>query len=209
MSVICPTVTAFSIDDYKVQLDRITSFAKRIHLDFMDGEFAPTKSPPLSQAWWPRSVKVDLHIMYKQPLASLQDIIAHHPNLVVVHEEAEEVPKLVHELHEQRIKVGIALLQGTPPEKLHQYSGVIDHVLVFSGNLGHHGGQADLGLLDKVRQIRSMWPHIEIGWDGGINAENIRVLAAAGVDVLNTGGAIQKTDDPQNAYNKLLQLLQS
>ncbi len=208
MSLICPTVTAYSIEEYRQQLERI-SFCSRIHIDFMDGDFAPTVSPSVHQAWWLKGISADLHIMYRQPIDVLQDVIAHHPNLVVVHEEAEDVSSFVHELHEQRIKVGIALLQDTPVEKLHHYIKVIDHVLIFSGNLGHHGGQANMGLLEKVAQVRAMRPDIEIGWDGGINAENIRTLSDAGVDVLNTGGAIQHSDHPQNAYQNLLQLIQS
>ena len=43
----------------------------------------------------------------------------------------------------------------------------------------------------------------EIGWDGGITADNAAVLVTAGVRVLNVGGYIQKADDPQAAYAKL------
>ena len=207
MSVICPTVTAYSLEEYRQQLDAIVPFAQRIHLDFMDGDFAPTISPSISTAWWPHKLQVDLHIMYRKPLEVLQDIIAHHPSLVVLHAEADNVATAVHELHEERIKVGIALLHDTPAEVVYQYAGVIDHVLIFSGNLGHHGGVADLALLEKVKQINTLWPEIEVGWDGGINGENIRALADAGVDVLNTGSAIQKSGDPQSAYNYLNGLL--
>lgn len=209
MSIICPTVTAYSLDEYKVQLDRIVPFAGRIHLDFMDGGFAPTVSPPVSAAWWPRKVQADLHIMYRHPMVALDDVIAHHPHLVVVHAEAEDIPSFVHHVHEERIKVGIALLPDTPVDALSQYLPIIDHVLVFSGNLGHHGGTADLGLLAKVGAIKALKPSLEIGWDGGINDSNIRALADGGVDVLNTGAAIQKSDNPQSAYNDLKNLLDS
>lgn len=209
MSVICPTITAYSVDEYRRQLHNLKAFAKRIHIDLMDGDFAPTVSPSISESVWPKSMLADLHIMYRQPLKTLSDVIALHPNLVIVHEEAENVASFVHELHEERIRVGIALLSGTPTTKLSQYINVIDHVLIFSGNLGHHGGTADLSLLDKAREIRIMRPDIEIGWDGGINADNIRILAANGIDVLNIGGAIQGSSDPTGAYNNLSQLLQS
>ena len=43
MAVICPTVTAVSEHDYKEQLLRLKPFAKRIHIDLMDGRFAPTE----------------------------------------------------------------------------------------------------------------------------------------------------------------------
>ena len=112
-------------------------------------------------------------------------------------------------MHEARLPVGIALLQDTPVETLNHFINVIDHVLIFSGNLGHHGGSADLGLLGKVHAIRQMNPQIEIGWDGGINDQNILVLRDAGVSVFNTGGYIQNADDPKNAYESLTNLLQS
>jgi pentose-5-phosphate-3-epimerase len=126
-AIICPTITAYDSAEYKRQVEQVKSFAPRIHIDLMDGEFA------------------------------------------------------------------------------HQIMHSFDHVLVFSGNLGHHGGEADLGLLDKVRSIREHHPEVEIGWDGGINDQNAKQLIDAGVDVLNVGGFIQKADNPKAAYDKILQ----
>ena len=209
MSIICPTVTAFSLDEYKEQLERLIPFALRIHIDLMDGDFAPTLSPSVSEVWWPKNIQADLHIMYQRPMDVLDDVMAHHPHLTVVHAEAEHANSFVHELHEARMKVGIALLPETPVEVIHQFINVIDHVLIFSGNLGHHGGTANLLLMSKVAAVRAMRPDIEIGWDGGVNDKVVRILAEAGVDVLNTGGYIQKADNPAEVYQTLLQLLQS
>jgi ribulose-phosphate 3-epimerase len=103
----------------------------------------------------------------------------------------------------------LALLQDTPVEYAEQIMHSFDHVLVFSGILGHHGGQADLGLLEKVRQIRAHHPDVEIGWDGGINDQNARQLVGAGVDVLNVGGYIQKSSDPAAAYAKLKSVIET
>jgi pentose-5-phosphate-3-epimerase len=58
-----------------------------------------------------------------------------------------------------------------------------------------------------VKQVQEHHPEAEIGWDGGINDHNAQQLVAAGVDVLNVGGFIQKSDDPAGAYEKLLNLL--
>ena len=206
---ICPTVTAYSDAEYKKQIEFVTSLSKRIHIDFMDGMFAPTVSQSIHEAWWPKQVKADLHIMYRHPMLAIKDIIDHHPHLVIAHAEADHISSFVHDLHEHRIKVGIALLQDTPVEKLHHFIKVIDHVLVFSGNLGHHGGHADLALLDKVRTIKQMRSDIEIGWDGGITIENIRQLKEAGVNVFNVGGAIHTSSDPKDTYQRMQELIQS
>jgi ribulose-phosphate 3-epimerase len=107
------------------------------------------------------------------------------------------------ELHKEDIKVGLAILQDTQIEWAFQIMHSFDQVLVFSGNLGHHGGEADLALLDKVKKIREHHPDVEIAWDGGIDDENAALLVKAGVDVLNVGGFIQHSDDPKSAYAKL------
>jgi len=206
---ICPTVTAYSTEEYKKQIEFVSLLSKRIHIDYMDGMFAPTVSQTIHESWWPKQVKADLHIMYKYPMKVIKDILDHHPHLVIVHAEADHVSSFVHELHEHRIKVGIALLPDTPAEVAHHFIKVVDHVLIFSGNLGHHGGHADLALLDKVRAVKAMRHDIEIGWDGGINQENIQSLKEAGVSVFNVGGALHQSQNPAHTYQHMQELLQS
>jgi ribulose-phosphate 3-epimerase len=126
------------------------------------------------------------------------------PHMVIIHNEAQvHHMHFAAELHREGIKAGLAILQNTPIEWAYQIMHSFDHVLVFSGNLGHHGGEADLKLLDKVRKIREHHPDAEIGWDGGINDKNAQALTEAGVDVLNVGGYIQRADDPEAAYGTL------
>lgn len=208
MNYICPTVTAYSLDEYKKQIEFVTAMAPRIHIDYMDGVLAPTVSQTIHESWWPKQTKVDMHIMYKYPMKVINDVLDHHPSLVIVHAEADHVSSFVHDLHEHRTKVGIALLPQTPVEIISHFIKVIDHVLIFSGNLGHHGGHADLALLDKVRAIKKMRPDIEIGWDGGINQDNITAIKDAGVSVFNVGGTIYSSQNPESTYHHLKDLIQ-
>ena len=203
-TVICPTITAFDGAEYKRQMDQVMPFAGRVHIDLMDGEFAPTKSPTLSQIWWPQILEADIHLMYQRPMEYLEQLIKLHPRLVVIHNEADvHHMHFAAELHKAGIEAGLAILRDTPVEYAYQIMHSFDHVLVFSGHLGHHGGIADLGLLDKVRKIRAHHPDTEIGWDGGINDTNAPQLVENGVSVLNVGGFIQAASDPQAAYAKL------
>lgn len=201
---ICPTVTAFNLAEYSEQINRV-AFAKRLHLDFMDGRFAPSRSPSLDQISLPPHHVVDIHLMYQEPMQALDRLIHLRPHMVVIHNEAHvHHMHFVAELHKHNIKAGLAILQDTPVEHAYQIMHSFDHVLVFSGHLGYHGGMADLGLLDKVRKIREHHFDAEIGWDGGITAENAPELVDAGVDVLNVGGFVQKSSDPEAAYATLL-----
>jgi len=207
-AVICPTVTAYSVGEFREQMERLEGFVQRVHLDFMDGVLAPTKSPPIEQAWWPLGVVADLHIMFQKPLEELETVISLNPDMVIIHAEADDAAKFFEELEGLGIKRGLALLQQTQPQDCAELIKMADHVLIFSGNLGHFGGTVDLGLLDKVKELKQLNPDVEIGWDGGINAENVRALADGGVNALNVGGFIQRAENPEEAYDTLVAALE-
>jgi ribulose-phosphate 3-epimerase len=204
MAVICPTVTAYEPHQYREQIERLLPFAHRIHIDLMDGQLAPTVSPPLESIWLPHEFTVDIHLMYQRPGDYLAQLIKLMPSLVVIHAEADVDHTLfAAELHKADIQTGLALLQHTSVESVESIINSFDHVLVFSGNLGHHGGMLDMGLIGKVTEVRELHPEAEISWDGGITDQNAAHLIRAGVDVLNVGGFIQKSSNPAASYATL------
>jgi ribulose-phosphate 3-epimerase len=210
MAIIVPTVTATEPHAYREQLDKAIGFAKRIHIDLADGQLAPVKLLHPLHIWLPEDVICDIHVMFKSPVSIQQRLIDLRPRLVVFHSEADgDFYELTDKLKAAGIKVGLALLADTPVEVIGTVAKDLDHVLIFSGDLGHYGGHADLNLLRKVDQLKELNPNLEIGWDGGINDQNVRQLVDGGIDVLNVGGFIQRSDNPQAAYDKLEVLISS
>jgi ribulose-phosphate 3-epimerase len=205
MSTIAPALLAETADDYKAMVERIHPFAKRVHIDICDGEFAPTFTVGAAQVWWPQEWTVDIHAMVARPSEHLETLISLKPHLIIFHAETQEdiVPVLQH-VKQFGIKAGVALLRSTVPSTVAPAIQAADHVMIFSGELGKYGGTASLMQLEKVRLIRMIRQDIEVGWDGGANVENAYSLSQGGVDVLNVGGAIAKADDPQAVYNALV-----
>lgn len=204
MAIIAPTITATTAQDYRAEMARIAPFAQRIHIDFCDGEFAPTRLVNPIQAYWPDGIIADLHLMFKRPLEHIETVISLKPDLVIVHAEAEgDLLSMMRELRAVGIKCGVALLPATDPATCHDLIAEADHVLIFSGDLGHFGGTADMLLLNKVAHIRAINTYVEIGWDGGISADNVSQLQFGGIEVFDVGGAIHKAPDPQEAYATL------
>jgi ribulose-phosphate 3-epimerase len=204
MTDICPTVTAFNPHDYRTQIEMLEPFAKRLHIDLMDGKFAPTKSPDLEHIWLPDGIVNDVHVMYEKPAPHLERLIELKPSLVIIHYEADVDHKdFSAKLRAAGIRAGLGVLQRTSIEEAKSVLDAFDHIMIFSGNLGHHGSTADLDLLDKVREVQEAYPDMEIAWDGGISDQNAKELVDAGVDALNVGGFIHKAQDPQAAYAKL------
>jgi ribulose-phosphate 3-epimerase len=211
MSIIAPTVTTYDIHEYRSQMETAVSFAQRIHVDLMDGIFAPTKSPDIDKIWLPSTVVCDVHIMYQHPFHQLHRLLDLNPSMVIIQAEADKqsVDDFIKHIKKTKVRVGLALLAATSPRdaRVADLIKKCDYVLIFSGHLGYQGSKADLSLLSKVEDIKRLNPTAEIGWDGGINEHNIVALSEGGIDVLNIGGSIQKQPDPVSAYSKLRHLL--
>lgn len=205
MTEIAPALLTETADGYKSQAQVFHEFAKRVHIDITDGEFAPTFTIGLDQIWWPEDWVVDIHAMVARPSEHVPALIKLKPHLVIFHAEVQEdlVP-IMKQLQQAGIKAGVALQRQTVPGVVSGPIQIADHVMIFSGDLGHYGGTASLMQLEKVRLVRSINQAIEIGWDGGVTVENAFSLSQGGVDVLNVGATIAQATDPASVYATLV-----
>ncbi len=211
MALVTPTITTDDPTVYKEQLERIAQFSEGVHLDFADGILAPTKLLPIADAWRMDSLVTHAHVMYQNPLEYIDDLVALEADLIILHAESDDIKLALVQLNDLGFRCGLAVLPDTTVAQV-QALGVddlIEHILVFGGKLGYQGGQADLTHLEKVKELKKLYPDCEFAWDGGVNDTNARQLAEAGVDVLNAGGYIKNADDPKKAYDTLMTLLQS
>lgn len=204
-AVIAPTVLAETTDQYKQSMEKIHQLADRVHIDISDGEFAPTFTINAAEAWWPEGWHADIHAMVARPSEYVDQLIALKADLIIFHAEVEEdLLPVMQRIKAAGIKAGIALQRPTVPSTVAPLIEAADHVMIFSGDLGHYGGTASLMQLEKVRLIRALRTDVEIGWDGGVTLENAFGLAQGGIDVLNVGGTIAKSADPAATYKALV-----
>lgn len=203
--IIAPTLLTSDANEFTRLISLYPTFAKRMQIDVVDGSFVATTTIPESAITaLPTMIPVDFHMMVARPSEHLPHILRLKPNLCIFHAEAtEDLLPIFAQLKQAGIKAGVALLQRTYPAAVEQYIKAADHVLIFAGALGKNGGQADLLQVEKVKLIRAINPNVEIGWDGGINIENVRTLAHSNINVLNVGSAL-KTDDPKTTWEELM-----
>ncbi len=205
MSIIAPCITVETEAQYKALVDKYQKFAQRVQVDISDGKFAPVFLLPPDKIWWPKDWLVDIHAMVEKPDEYIDSLINLKPHLIIIHAESEtNLLSIIEKIKKFGIKAGVALLRQTVPEDVADVIRAADHVLVFSGDLGHYGGNASLIQLEKVRLIKQINPNVEIGWDGGASVDNAFTLSQGGVNVLNVGGALANVDDPEAVYNNLI-----
>ena len=205
-AVIAPAILAENAAQYKEQVDRITGFVERVHIDVSDGEFAPTLTVGIQELWAPEGWTIDIHAMVNNLEEYIPKLIALRPHMIIVHAEATgDVKTALMQIRQAGIMAGLALLKPTVPRTVEEFIELADHVMIFSGELGRFGGTASLMQLEKIRLIKAINPNVEIGWDGGVLVDNAYSLVQGGVNVLNAGGVIQKSSDPHAIFSKLQQ----
>ncbi len=182
-----------------------------IHVDVMDGRFVPnlTVGPLVVEAV--RKVTrlpIDCHLMIVEPERYVEAFAKAGADLVCVH--AEVSPHLHRTLQAIRAagaRTGVALNPSTGLEAVEYVLPDCDLVLVMSVNPGFGGQRFIPSSVEKVRRLRALADArhlpLQIQVDGGIKADTIGAVAAAGADVFVAGTAVYGARDYRQAIGDL------
>jgi len=169
-----------------------------IHVDVMDGRFVPNITiGPLVVEAVRRVTKlpIDAHLMIVEPERYVEAFAQAGASLVSVH--AEVSPHLHRTLQAIRgagARPAVALNPSTPLDALEYVLGDCDMVLVMTVNPGFGGQKYIAACTEKVRRLRAMADarglSLDIEVDGGIRADTVGPVAAAGANVFVAGTAV-------------------
>ena len=169
-----------------------------IHVDVMDGRFVPniTIGPLVVEAVRKvTKLPIDAHLMIVEPERYVEAFAKAGADVVSVH--AEVSPHLHRTLQAIRAagaRPAVALNPSTPLSAVEWVLGDCELVLIMSVNPGFGGQRYIPACTEKVRQLRAMadarGQALEIEVDGGIKAETVGEVAAAGANVFVAGTAV-------------------
>jgi ribulose-phosphate 3-epimerase len=175
-----------------------------VHFDVMDNHYVPnlTIGPLVCEALRKHGVTapIDVHLMVQPVDRIVPDFAAAGASYITFHPEAtEHVDRTIGLIHEQGCKAGLVFNPATPLEYLDYTLDELDMVLIMSVNPGF-GGQKFIRtalrkLADARRRIDATARPIRLEIDGGVKADNIREIAAAGADTFVAGSAIFGSKD--------------
>ena len=174
-----------------------------IHVDVMDGHFVPniTMGPIMAAAARKASGKViDCHLMIAPVDPYVAAFARAGADIITVHAEAgPHLHRSIQAIKAEGKKAGVAINPATPVSVLEHVIGDIDLVLVMSVNPGFGGQSFIEETYAKLRQARDLVAGrpIDIEVDGGVSAENVGKLAAAGANVFVAGTSIFAGNDPK------------
>jgi len=170
-----------------------------VHFDVMDNHYVPnlTIGPLVCEALRKHGVTapIDVHLMVKPVDRIIPDFASAGATYISFHPEASEhVDRTIGLIRELGCKPGLVFNPATPLDYLDHTLDQLDLVLIMSVNPGF-GGQrfipGALGKLAAVRQrIDASGRAVRLEVDGGVKADNIGAIAAAGADTFVAGSAI-------------------
>ena len=182
----------------------LTAGADWVHFDVMDNHYVPnlTIGPMVLQSLrkYGITAPIDVHLMVKPVDRIVPDFAKAGASLISFHPEASEhIDRTLSLIKESGCEAGLVFNPATPLDYLDYVMDKLDLILIMSVNPGFGGQKFIPGTLEKLRQARqrieASGRTIRLEVDGGVTADNIGAIAAAGADTFVAGSAIFHAKD--------------
>ncbi|MFZ2681635.1 MAG: hypothetical protein WAZ14_00865 [Patescibacteria group bacterium] len=206
---ILPGVLAYTEAEFKQHLlfPDFRGVAPMFHIDVLDGTMFNAKCWAEAKVIgdWKNLPDIELHCMVEDPVAVADDWHLHVPTLkrVIFHAEIHSpLPTVIKRLRALPVEIVVAVNPLTPVDLLKGLE--IDGLMIMGVEPGK-SGQPFLGdaITAKVKRAKALFPQLTIAVDGGVTAQNIGSLKAAGADRCVASSAIWGDPHPLEAYHAL------
>ncbi len=175
-----------------------------VHFDVMDNHYVPnlTMGPMVLGALrkYGITAPIDVHLMVKPVDRIVPDFAKAGASLISFHPEASEhIDRTLGLIKDSGCQAGLVFNPATPLDHLDYVMDKLDMILIMSVNPGFGGQKFIPAALEKLRQARARIDAsgraIRLEIDGGVTAQNIGAIAAAGADTFVAGSAIFHAGD--------------
>jgi ribulose-phosphate 3-epimerase len=213
MTVI-PVINANTFTEAREQFEKVKEFAEWIHIDVVDGKFAPRitwgspeEAAQLMSSNKQKKVKIEVHLMVENPELVIGSWIDAGAQRIIVHVEAMNDAEVISDTcHERGVELMLAAVPETPVEELLSNSNEFKEFQILAVSSGPAGQPFQSRVLEKVRILREKFPHAIIEVDGGMNPETAELVKEAGANIVVSASYILSATDSRKAYTDLVVL---
>ena len=197
---IAPSILSANFAKLGEEVDNVLAAgADIVHFDVMDNHFVPnlTIGPLVCEALRKHGVTapIDVHLMVEPVDRIVPDFAKAGASIITFHPEGSvHIDRTLQLIKDCGCKAGLVFNPGTPLHHLDYVMDKLDMILLMSVNPGFGGQSFIPSALDKLRQVRKRIDdsgfNIRLEIDGGVKADNIGAIKAAGADTFVAGSAI-------------------
>jgi len=214
--LIAPSILSANFAKLGEDVDNVLAAgADIVHFDVMDNHYVPnlTIGPLICEALRKHGVTapIDVHLMVKPVDRIIPDFAAAGATYITFHPEAtEHIDRTLQLIHAEGCKAGLVFNPATPLSYLDYVLDKVDMILLMSVNPGFGGQSFIPAALDKLRQVRKLIDDsglaIRLEVDGGVKADNIAEIKAAGADTFVSGSGIfgKPRDGDPHRYDTII-----
>ena len=192
------------------KIEFVKPFVNTIHIDILDGKFAPNKTflDPKPFAKYSRDIFFEVHMMVADPIQYLKPFASAGFRRFLGH--VEKMSDQVEFVAQGQLlgEVGIVIDGPTSVEALEVSLDDIDAILLMTIQAGFSGQSFMPEHLEKVKALRQSSHTLPIEVDGGITDETIIYAKNAGATRFVTTSFLFGGENPQTQYQKLQGCLQ-
>ncbi len=194
----------------------LTSGADVVHFDVMDNHYVPnlTIGPMVCKALRDYGIEapIDVHLMVEPVDDMIEQFAEAGASWITFHPEAtRHIDRSLQLARSLGCKTGLVLNPAVGLEVTKHVLDKIDVLLLMSVNPGYGGQKFIPEALNKLREARALIDAsglpIRLEIDGGVTADNIAEIAAAGADTFVAGSAIFGADNRDDAIAAMREAL--
>ena len=200
---IIPAIIAKTQEELDEALSKVTDIVEIVQLDVMDEKFVPNSSLFFDIKLPKTSCLFEAHLMVKKPEIWIEKNWQKIDTILVHYESCDKPEKIISDVKNKGKKIGFVLNPETPVQNLSSFIDDIDQVLIMTVNPGFYGSPFLPEMLDKITELRSMKPDLDIEVDGGITDKTIDLVDKAGANMFVSGSYIMKAENVKKSINSL------
>jgi ribulose-phosphate 3-epimerase len=218
---IAPSVLAWDLGDLREAVEiSVRGGADQIHLDVIDGHFAPniTFGPGTVKALRKLcDLKFDTHLMIDQPQLYVEKFLDAGSDILTFHAEVldgNSFDELYGAVRRRGKEIGLAVKPSTElPDWAMARLDKLSALIVMTVNPGFSGQLMDMSTMPKLERISALFEEEGLGADieidGGVEPENVHEVIKRGGNVLVAGAGVYSKSDPVGAIGVLRERAES
>ena len=206
---IIPSIVSRDFADLEKKIKILDSHVIWAEIDVADGVFASniTFQEPALLNELDDKLKLSVHLMVELPETVIEEWLAVADRVVVHYESTEELADILEKYPKKHQEIIVALALDTPVSVIDSIADTIKTVQLMSiRRLGFQGEDFCPEVIEKIKTIKTKWPHLKVVVDGGVGIDEAKDLISAGADALVVGSAIWGAIDPLKALAELKSL---